>query len=120
MGRRGKLSLSARSWMRHERYGLRHERHEALLSVTYALRCVTKRHEIPTKKQVKRHDALRSVTSVTKTSRKRHEALRCVTERHDIKRHERHEGGIHDLAFVHREDPLHPSLSIDRHLFYMR
>jgi len=30
--------------------------------------------------------------------RKRHEALRCVTERHDIKRHERHEGGIHDLA----------------------
>jgi len=30
--------------------------------------------------------------------RKRHEALRCVTDRHDNKRHERHEGGIHDLA----------------------
>jgi len=79
---------------------MRHERHEALLSVTMrherhvALRCVTKRHEIPTKKQVKRHDALRSVTSVTKTSR-------SVTMRHGssrYKRHERHEGGIHDLA----------------------
>ena len=30
--------------------------------------------------------------------RKRHDALRCVTERHDNDRHERHEGGIHDLA----------------------
>ena len=30
----------------------------------------------------------------SRESRKRHEALRCVTERHDIKRHERHEGGI--------------------------
>jgi len=32
--------------------------------------------------------------------RKRHEALRCVTDRHDNKRHERHEGGIHDLADI--------------------
>jgi len=63
---------------------MRHERHEALLSVTIRHErhaCVTLRHE-----------------ASRDTNKKASKALRCVTERHDIKRHERHEGGIHDLA----------------------
>jgi len=42
--------------------------------------------------------------------RKRHEALRCVTDRHDNKRHERHEGGIHDLAAL--AGAVYPLLSV--------
>jgi len=81
---------------------MRHERHEALLSVTMRHErhvCVTLRHEASRDTNKKASKASRCVTK-RRALRKRHEALRCVTERHDIKRHERHEGGIHDLAVL--------------------
>ena len=58
--------------LRHERYGMRHERHEALLSVTMRHErhvCVTLRHE-----------------ASRDTNKKASKASRCVTERHE--RHE--------------------------------
>ena len=58
--------------LRHERYGMRHERHEALLSVTI-------RHERHVCVAL-RHEASRD------TNKKASKASRCVTERHE--RHE--------------------------------
>ena len=55
--------------LRHERYGMRHERHEALLSVTMRHErhvCVTLRHE-----------------ASRDTNKKASKESQCVTERHE-------------------------------------